>query len=63
MKRFVKCFFELLTQILISAGGERTRKRGVKRACGRLEAAFEGKPYKTYPVCFRVWNALKIKPF
>ncbi len=39
MKRFVKCFFELLTQALVSAAG----KRGAKRACGRLEAVFAGR--------------------
>ena len=42
MKRFVKCFFELLTQALVSAAGKRDRKRGAKRACGRLEAVFGG---------------------
>ena len=42
MKRFVKCFFELLTQNF-SARWETGRKRGVKRACGRLEAVFVGR--------------------
>ena len=42
MKRFVKCFFELLTQNF-SARRETGGKRGIKWACGRLEAVFVGK--------------------
>ena len=42
MERFVKCFFKLLTQALISAAGNGTGKGGAKRACGRLEAVFTG---------------------
>ena len=42
MKRFVKCFFELLTQNF-SARRETGRKRGAKRACERLEAVFVGR--------------------
>lgn len=42
MKRFVKCFFELLTENF-SAWRETGQKRGAKRACGRLEAVFMGR--------------------
>lgn len=42
MKRFVKCFFELLTQALISATGNGAGKGGTKRTCGRLVAVFAG---------------------
>lgn len=42
MKRFVKCFFELLTQALVSVAGNGAGKKGAKRACGRLEAVFAG---------------------
>ncbi len=45
---------------MVGNGG---RKKGVKRACGRLETVFVGIYYKTYPMDFRVCNALKIKPF
>ena len=42
MKRFVKCFFELLTQALVSAVGNGAGRKDVKCACGRLEAVFGG---------------------
>ena len=44
MKRFVKCFFELLTQNF-SARRETGRKRGAKRACGRLQALLRNIPF------------------
>ena len=44
MKRFVKCFFELLTQNF-SARRETGRKRGAKRACGRLQALLRNTPF------------------
>ena len=62
MKRFVKCFFELLTQNF-SARRETGRKRGAKRACGRSEAVFVDRQLKPLPMNFRICNALKIKPF
>jgi len=61
MKHFVKCFFELLTQTF-SARREKGRKKGAKRACGRLEAFFRS-GHKIYLVGFRSCNALKTEPF
>ena len=39
MKRFVKCFFELLTQILISAAGN-GRKKGLKTRLWTVRSHF-----------------------
>ena len=43
IKRFVKYFFELLTQALVSAAGNGAGRKDAKRACGRLETVFVGR--------------------
>jgi len=63
MKRFVKCFFELLTQIHISAAGNGQKKGRITRLW-TVRSRFEGKSYKKpLPCGFSCLQRLKNQAF